>query len=93
MTSYIRRRVLGPRSSSDYFVGVLVHLDLDAMNAVPKEAALPTINTKPMVAQFTFGNMNTGSPYVVTRYIPEAAKSMPKTRRASILNIFCFGLH
>jgi len=65
----------------------LIHPSLEATNAAPNEAALPTTSTKPITAQFTFGNCNIGNPPMLIRYSPEDADSIPAIMRPSILNI------
>ena len=63
---------------------------LDAMNAVPKDTALPTSMTKPTLAQFTYGKTITGRPTVLSTNMPEAARIIPANIRPNTLNIGFF---
>ena len=65
----------------------MIHPSLEATNAAPNEAALPTTSTKPITAQFTFGNCKIGNPPMLIRYSPDDADSILAIMRPSILYI------
>lgn len=87
LTTSMYSLIHSPLALSVRDAGALIQFSLEATNAAPNEAALPTKSTRPITAQFTFGNCNTGNPPTLIRYRPDDADSMPAIMRPSILNI------